>query len=266
MTRQQWLQSIVDSADAKTQGIALINATFADKVSMAATPTPIAPPPPPPPPAPVIKRIMQSSGAWAHMILAGAVAATTIANEVISDGGFLQTTSPLAPIHLVNVCNEKGNQAPRGRYFLMAWPAMASATVQAAVPQIILDNRQCLGAIYQGIAEAAIRLKCDDFQMLGGHIIAHLQPANGNQVKPIVEIRHGKSFIFDGTIFDGGWPEIGEQQTLQPVGQVLFRNGCRFTRWENALTKSVISRKPGVDKIIFDQCIGPDGKIFSATL
>lgn len=230
---------------------------------------PIATVPVPPPiiPTPTIHRIVQDHSAWAHATVAGSVTPLVVGNETISDGGFLICHST-ARVHLANVGNEKGNAAGGGMYFMLGWPDAING-IQQAVSQIVLDATG--RTIYQGTAEAAIRLKCDDFQMTGGTVVAHL--VNGDQVKPIVEIRHGKSFQFTGVTFQDGYPEIGQQKIAQPdgsskldtsqhVGTVTFTN-CIFTRW--TASKDVYSRKTGVDHVVFVNCVNPDGKTFSRT-
>lgn len=223
------------------------------------------------PPAPAVKRIIQDKSKWAHEIRT--TVPTAIQNEVISDGGFCLIHST-APVLLSNVCNEKGNNAPQGSYFLLAWPDKDAHGNQQAVSKIVLDNSNCTGAIYQGAAEAAIRLKCDDFHMIGPcTIFAHLN--GGNQVKPVLEIRHGKNFLIEDVTFQDGYPEIGAQTTKQPdgsskldtsqhVGTVTFSR-CKFTRWADQGAGTVVSKKKGCDKIVCVDCVGPDGKTFSRT-
>lgn len=219
------------------------------------------------------KRIDQPKNKWAHNNPPGSKKPLVVADETWSEGGgvLVQTTAPLT---ITNVGNEKPNNASGGIYSLaMLWPSALKDGTQQAVSKAVIDLKG--RTIYQGAAEAALRGKCDDCTVSNGTIVAHLQ-ANGNQVKPIVEIRHGKKWTFNNFTFQDGWPEIGEQKTAQPgggskletsqqVGTVTF-NQCTFTRWENAKSKSVVSRKPGVQKIVFNACIGPDKKKFSKVM
>lgn len=255
------LQTLLDT-EPLFKGASVLNIVFPGVPVIAVTPTP---------PKPVVRVITQTHSQWAADILDNCTAPTVIANEQITDGGFFRSVST-APVSITNCSNQKGNTAGGGMYWLMLWPSALPDGTQQAVSKCTVNATGC--TIYQGTAEAAIRLKCDDFQMTGGTIVAHLQP-NGQQIKPIVEIRHGKSFAFTGTTFQDGWPEIGEQSTAQADGAskletsqhpdlVTFTN-CKFTRWQNPASKSVVSRKPGVQHVVYANCVGPDGKTFSRT-
>ena len=215
---------------------------------------------------PTIKTITQDKNAWAHNIPSSQASPIAIANEQITDGGFLQTVST-APVSITNCSNQKGNSAGGGRYFVIGWPGVVNG-VQQAVSKFTIDATNCI--IYQSPNECAIRMKCDDFQMTGGTVVAFLQP-NGQPWKQSVELRHGKSFVFTGVTFQDGWPDIGQQQvagqgyvTSQHIGTVTFIN-CKFTRWENQATGKVVSRQPGVTQIVYQNCVDPSGKTFTRT-
>lgn len=279
-TLTQSLQSLLD-ANAGAMKLKAIQAIFVDGSTQTVTPIVLAPPSTKPATVPttkpttppiIVKAITQPKTAWAHVIGPGVTQPTTIANEHYTDGGGIQTTST-APLYVTNVSNDNPNHAAGGHYALaMLWPAAKPDGTQQAVSKAVIDERGC--TIYQGDAEAIFRAKCDDLLFTGGTLVAKLQP-NGQQIKPIVEIRHGKNIEFVGTIFDGGWPEIGEQMTAQPdgtskleasqqIGTAKF-TGCYWTKWQNPASKSVVSRKPGVGKVIYTNCVGPDGKTFSRT-
>lgn len=283
-TLMQSLQSLLD-ANAGTMKLKAIQAIFVDGSTQTVTPivatTPSTKPATVPTTAPatkpatppiIVKTITQAKTAWAHVIGPGVTQPTTIANEHYTDGGGIQTTST-APLYITNVSNDNPNHATGGHYALaMLWPSAKPDGTQQAVSKAVIDERGC--TIYQGDAEAIFRAKCDDLIFTGGHLYAKLQP-NGQQIKPMVELRHGKSMEFVGTIFDGGWPEVGEQMTAQPdgtskleasqqIGTAKF-TGCYWTKWQNPASKSVVSRKPGVQHVVYTNCVGPDGKTFSRT-
>lgn len=188
----------------------------------------------------------------------------------ISNGGLLlfnRTPKKGERVRLKNVCSLKGSDKG-GMYFVMLWPNAISDTKDRAIEKFTLDNSKCKGKIYQGSAEAALRGKCDDAKIIGATFVGFLK--NGVPYKQVVQVRHGKKWLFQKCVFENSWPSIGRQKTAgkgwemsQQVGTVIF-DQCTFTKWTPS--KDLISRSKGVDQIIYTNCIDPSGKKFSKTI
>jgi hypothetical protein len=146
-------------------------------------------------------------------------------------------------------------------YVVMGWPP-GSQTVQTAIEWC---RWNATGEhYYQGPYEALFRGKFDDFKLSGGTFHGYIQE-NGTPAKQILQIRHGKKWVFEGVTFVDGWNDHGQQKVAgegyvksQHVESVLY-DGCNFGRWAPA--KKLWSRQPGCDKIILaGDCRDPDGK------
>lgn len=218
-----------------------------------------------PPLAPIIKTITQQTKQWYQADNTGP---TNISNICVTDGGILKLSLPVNPsqiVTLTNVGNLKGPDAG-GYYAILLWPP-GDQHSQQAIPKFTLDNSASDLKIYQGEYEAAIRGKCDDATFINANIVGYL---NG---KPPLEIRHGKSWAFNGGSMLYGYPEIGQQLVLGPdgktsslvttqhVGTVTFTN-FKFGLW--TADHKCYARKPGVDKIVCIDCLNPDGVKFSS--
>jgi hypothetical protein len=213
----------------------------------------------------------QAKDQWAVDISHGSCACD-IRNVGISNGGLLHiNTGEVAPSDLVtltNVWNKQGSEKG-GMYYVMLWPP-GDDKHQIAVPKLVWNNTGTREKVHQGSAECAFRAKCDDLQVIGVHFVAFLQP-NGHPWKQVIEMRHGKKMLFQNVTFEQGWPDLGQQQVAnkgyvasQQIGVVTF-DQCTFTRWNDQKHKKVVSRQPGVGKVVYANCIGPDGKKFSRT-
>ncbi len=232
-------------------------------------PAPVVIPPNPVTPTPVIvarKVVTQDKDTWA---IQGALESTNPViwqNEEITDGGGLLQRGT-GPVTVTNCQNRIGNQASGGLYFIMLWPESGKCVSKATI-----DLTGC--TIYESPNETCIRAKCDDLTIIGGILIARMG-ADGNEVKPVMELRSGKAMLIKGVTFQDGWPEIGQQWIAQPDGSkkldttqhigFAMLQDCKFTRWTDKASRSVVSRKPGVDKIVLVNCTMPDGSIFSGS-
>ena len=230
--------------------------------------------PPPPPPAP-LQVIPQDSKTWFSSVPQNDRTATrtyVVQNTVVNDGGILLAQG-IGNYVLKNVGNVAGSPNG-GMYAVMLWPNALADGTQQAVASLDWDNSEHPELIvHQGKAEAAFRGKCDNCTVKNVHFMAY-----PNGTKPVIEIRHGKSWTFIDCIIDGGsYPEIGEQKTAQADGSVKLETSqqvgtvtfirTKFTRWlGDAPNRRVYDRKPGVQKIVFTDCIDPDGNKFSLTV
>lgn len=214
--------------------------------------------------APVIQIVTQTHNQWYQH---GNVGPTNVSNICITDGGGINlnaTVNPSQIVTLTNFYNNKGSDVG-GMYFILLWPP-GDMDSQQAIPKLVFDNTACTGIVHQGQWEAAIRGKCDDATFNGVFIEGF---PNG---KPPIEIRHGKSWVFNGGGCENGYPEIGQQKvalpggggslvTSQHIGTVTFTN-FKFGKWTPM--KKCYDRKPGVDRIVCVNCIDPSGKTFNS--
>lgn len=261
------IQAAIDADPAVDEAVLLKGGQPVGDVKAAHAPPP---PPPPPPPKPPIKVVTQVHNQWYQQ---GNPGPTNIANLCITDGGLINLNAQVNAsqiVTLTNVYNQKGPDIG-GMYFALLWPP-GDANTQQAIPKLVWDNTGCNGIVHQGQWETAFRAKCDDATVIGVVFQAFLD-SNGNPVKQVVEIRHGKSWVFRKCTFKDGWADLGAQQVAMPdgssqtvmsqkIGTVLF-DQCTFTR--AAPGGKVWHRAPNVGKIIATNCIGPDGKTFSLT-
>jgi hypothetical protein len=203
---QSRLQTLIDT-DPSLKGIASLSATLPGIVVVNVKPTPTPVVPPAAPPAPVVKVITQDKSTVRHDIQPTDLTPYHFANEQVTDGGFVRSRST-APITIDNCSNQKGNGGNGGIYFLLLWADKAADGSQRACSKAVVNATGC--TIYQSPNEAATRLKCDDFTQNGGTYKSHIKP-DGTPVKPVVEVRHGKSIVFNDVDFGDGYMEVGQQ-------------------------------------------------------
>lgn len=211
--------------------------------------------------------ITQGKNDWYKDALNGKI---TVKNIGITDGGLVHVYGEPNKgdiITLKNVYNEKST----GKYFVMCWPQNPDGS-QVAFPKLIWENDPQIKEVKQGPNEAAFRGKIDDAFIAGVHFRAYLK--DGKPWKQIVQVRHGKKWVFQQCHFIDGWVDVGQQKTAQPdgsskyetsqhVGSVTF-DGCYFHKMPGKNT--YVSRQPGVEKIVFSNCFDPSGKKFSKTI
>lgn len=211
------------------------------------------------------KKVTQKKDAWVVDAYNGQF---EIKKVSITDGGLLHING--APqktdSYLIENCyNEKST----GKYFVMMWPGRPDKK-QCAVPKFIWDNSGIKNPVIQGPNEAAFRGKIDDALIIKVRFRAFINK-DGRPNKQIVQVRHGKKWVFQQCEFIDGWCDVGQQKTKQPdgsskyeteqrVGSVVF-DRCIFRKMPGA--HSYVNREPGVGSIEYVNCIDPAGKKFS---